>query len=118
MQCVREQSATFAGIPLQHTQINNIGLAVDHYGLNKFGSQKGNYQHIFKEIWEIIEPVVSQRQNSLYSVPIYVLNLWEALQRGPLFPNKSGESYNRLTSSDLDHMQPRFVALAALARLS
>ncbi|KAE8158938.1 hypothetical protein BDV40DRAFT_307408 [Aspergillus tamarii] len=39
--CVREQSAKYGG-----GKVRNIGLPVDHEGLNKFGSRDSNYQAI------------------------------------------------------------------------
>ncbi|KDN67922.1 hypothetical protein CSUB01_10064 [Colletotrichum sublineola] len=39
--CIREQSATYAG-----EDVRNIGLSVDHYGLNKFGSRSDSYETI------------------------------------------------------------------------
>ncbi|KAI4276581.1 MAG: hypothetical protein L6R38_005626 [Xanthoria sp. 2 TBL-2021] len=63
MQCVREQSATYS-------KVDNIGLPVDHYGLNKFGSKNGNYRIILRKLLETITPIVSQKQRQLYSVPI------------------------------------------------
>ncbi|KAL8905548.1 MAG: hypothetical protein Q9207_002574 [Kuettlingeria erythrocarpa] len=61
--CVREQSATYS-------KVDNIGLPVDHYGLNKFGSKNENYWMIFRKLLETITPIVSQKQRRLYSVPI------------------------------------------------
>ncbi len=63
MQCVREQSATYS-------KVDNIGLPVDHYGLNKFGSKNENYKMIFRKLLETITPIASQKQRRLYSVPI------------------------------------------------
>ena len=63
MQCVREQSATYS-------KVDNIGLPVDHYGLNKFGSKNENYRMILRKLLETITPIVSQKQRQLYSVPI------------------------------------------------
>ncbi|KAE8336173.1 hypothetical protein BDV24DRAFT_178668 [Aspergillus arachidicola] len=39
--CVREQSAKYGGV-----KVRNIGLPVDHSGLNKFGSRDSTYQTI------------------------------------------------------------------------
>ncbi|KAB8248713.1 hypothetical protein BDV35DRAFT_403113 [Aspergillus flavus] len=39
--CVREQSAKYGGV-----KVRNIGLPVDHSGLNKFGSRDSSYQTI------------------------------------------------------------------------
>ncbi|KAL8724128.1 MAG: hypothetical protein Q9166_008115, partial [cf. Caloplaca sp. 2 TL-2023] len=61
--CVREQSATYS-------KVDNIGLPVDHYGLNKFGSKNENYRMIVRKLLETITPIVSQKQRWLYSVPI------------------------------------------------
>ncbi|KAL9579751.1 MAG: hypothetical protein Q9203_006566, partial [Teloschistes exilis] len=61
--CVREQSA-------KYSKVDNIGLPVDHYGLNKFGSKDENYRMIFRKLLETIKPIVSQKQRRLYSVPI------------------------------------------------
>ncbi|KAI4087290.1 MAG: hypothetical protein L6R37_008337 [Teloschistes peruensis] len=63
MQCVREQSATYS-------KVDNIGLPVDHYGLNKFGSKDENYRIIFRKLLETMTPIISQKQRRLYSVPI------------------------------------------------
>jgi hypothetical protein len=62
-QCVREQSATYG-------KVENIGLPVDHYGLNKFGSRNENYRMIFRKLLETINPIITQKQQRFYSVPI------------------------------------------------
>ncbi|RAQ40857.1 eukaryotic translation initiation factor 3 subunit [Aspergillus flavus] len=41
LSCVREQSAKYGGV-----KVRNIGLPVDHSGLNKFGSRDSSYQTI------------------------------------------------------------------------
>ncbi|KAF1922859.1 uncharacterized protein M421DRAFT_338260 [Didymella exigua CBS 183.55] len=61
--CVREQSATYS-------RVENIGLSVDHYGLNKYTSRDGNYKRILGKLLNIITPIASQKQHQLYSVPI------------------------------------------------
>jgi hypothetical protein len=61
--CVREQSATYG-------KVENIGLPVDHYGLNKFGSRNENYRMIFRKLLETINPIITQKQQRFYSVPI------------------------------------------------
>jgi hypothetical protein len=48
---VREQSATYDG-----PGVRNIGLAVDHFGLNKFGSRDHSYQVILSKLVEFITP--------------------------------------------------------------
>jgi NB-ARC domain len=63
MQCVPETSATYS-------KVDNIGLPVDHYGLNKFGSKNETYRMIFRKLCETIRPIASQKQRRLYSVPI------------------------------------------------
>ena len=60
---MREQSATYS-------KVDNIGLPVDHYGLNKFGLKNENYRMIFRKLLKTITPIVSQKQRRLYSVPI------------------------------------------------
>ena len=65
MQCVREQSATYEG-----PRVKNIGLSVDHYGLNKFGSRTANYNLILSNFLELITSVASQRQHLFHSVPL------------------------------------------------
>ncbi|KAK3357792.1 hypothetical protein B0T25DRAFT_499359 [Lasiosphaeria hispida] len=44
--CVREQSARYGGEP----RVHNVGLSVDHYGLNKFGSRNESYQRILRKL--------------------------------------------------------------------
>ncbi|KAI9775707.1 MAG: hypothetical protein M1816_005776, partial [Peltula sp. TS41687] len=63
--CVPKQSATYAGLCVQ-----NIGLSVDHYGLNKFGSRSANYKTVLSILLETITPFISQRRDHLYSVPL------------------------------------------------
>ncbi|KAL9026743.1 MAG: hypothetical protein Q9196_004638 [Gyalolechia fulgens] len=65
--CVPEQSATYSKID---NKVDNIGLPVNHYDLNKFGSKNENYWMIFRKLLETITPIVSQKQRRLYSVPI------------------------------------------------
>ncbi|KAK4649973.1 hypothetical protein QC762_0105260 [Podospora pseudocomata] len=45
--CVHEQSATYEG-----RNVRNIGLSVDHYGLNKFASKNESYQSILSKLTE------------------------------------------------------------------
>ncbi|KAK3984258.1 hypothetical protein QBC44DRAFT_301710 [Cladorrhinum sp. PSN332] len=47
--CVREQSATYPG-----RNVQNIGLSVDHYGLNKFASKSEGYQSILRKLVELV----------------------------------------------------------------
>ncbi|KAI9777310.1 MAG: hypothetical protein M1816_004798 [Peltula sp. TS41687] len=63
--CVPEQSATYEG-----SYIQNTGLPVHHYGLNKFGSRNANYQTILSGLLQTITPFMSQMRDPLYSVPI------------------------------------------------
>ncbi|KAE9566704.1 hypothetical protein CGMCC3_g17153 [Colletotrichum fructicola] len=48
--CVQEQSATYEG-----KNVRNIGLSVDHYGLNKFGSRLGGYDMVKSKLVELCE---------------------------------------------------------------
>ncbi|KAK1968304.1 hypothetical protein LY78DRAFT_691421 [Colletotrichum sublineola] len=50
--CIREQSATYAG-----EDVRNIGLSVDHYGLNKFGSRSDSYETISRSSSKTCEKV-------------------------------------------------------------
>jgi hypothetical protein len=50
--------------------VKNIGLPVDHYGLNKFGSKNAVYGVILSHLLEIMTPIVSQRPHGLYAVPL------------------------------------------------
>ncbi|KAI9789841.1 MAG: hypothetical protein M1816_005758 [Peltula sp. TS41687] len=63
--CVPEQSATYEG-----TYIQNIGLSVDHYGLNKFGSKSAEYKMVRSKLLETITPFTSRRRDHIYSVPL------------------------------------------------
>ncbi|KAB8219540.1 hypothetical protein BDV33DRAFT_231417 [Aspergillus novoparasiticus] len=47
--CVREQSAKYGG-----SKVRNIGLPVDHSGLNKFGSRDSSYQTILAVLVNIM----------------------------------------------------------------
>ena len=61
--------------------MENIGLPVDHYGLNKFGSKNENYKIIFRKLLEIITPIASQKQQRLYSVPISMVESYTERHR-------------------------------------
>ncbi|KAF2003883.1 hypothetical protein P154DRAFT_519784 [Amniculicola lignicola CBS 123094] len=61
--CVREQSATYS-------KVENIGLPVDHYGLNKFSSKNENYKIILGKLLQTITPIALQKQQRFYSVPV------------------------------------------------
>ncbi|KAF2271228.1 uncharacterized protein EI97DRAFT_408568, partial [Westerdykella ornata] len=61
--CVREQSATYS-------RVENVGLSVDHYGLNKFGSKNENYKIILRKLLQTITPIALQKQQRFYSVPV------------------------------------------------
>jgi hypothetical protein len=63
-QCVWEQSATYSCV-------ENVGILVDHYGLNKFKSKEDDsYRHIVRKLLSLIEPIAAQEQRRLYLVPI------------------------------------------------
>ncbi len=61
-----EASATYAGSP---KRVQNIGLRVDHYGLNKFGSRTPEYRIILSRLLDLIAPI---KQN-WYSVPLQTI---------------------------------------------
>ena len=64
---MKEQSATFSG-PL----IENIGLGVDHYGLNKFDERSYEYRLIFAELARILKEIEEKSadlRHNQYSVP-------------------------------------------------
>lgn len=55
MQYIQETSAIY-------NKIDNIGLFVDHYDLNKFESRNENYRMIFWKLLEIIKFIIWQKQ--------------------------------------------------------
>ncbi|KAI9777909.1 MAG: hypothetical protein M1816_004381 [Peltula sp. TS41687] len=77
--CVPEQSATYEG-----RYIQNIGLSVDHYGLNKFGSRSANYKMVLSKLLETITPFMSQRRDHIYSVSLETVHSYT--DRDKLFP--------------------------------
>ncbi|RDW58624.1 hypothetical protein BP6252_13100 [Coleophoma cylindrospora] len=63
--CVKKQSAIFGG-----TNVTNIPLGVDHFGLNKFGSRKDtNYEIISSKLAEICQSLLQQVKRQ-YAVPL------------------------------------------------
>ncbi|KAI9658004.1 MAG: hypothetical protein M1821_002664 [Bathelium mastoideum] len=62
--CVNEQSATYEG-----SNVRNIGLNVEHTGLNKFGSRDHNYKLILSKLSNITN-MRSQPISRHYVVPI------------------------------------------------
>jgi DNA polymerase III delta prime subunit len=63
MQCVLEQSATYG-------QGENVGLNVDHYGLNKFQSKDEDaYKSIVWMLLSLVKHIAAEKQRQLYSVP-------------------------------------------------
>ncbi|KAF2730807.1 hypothetical protein EJ04DRAFT_30403 [Polyplosphaeria fusca] len=60
--CVKEQSARRGGA-------ENIGLPVDHYGLNKFRTKNASYWIICRKLLQYIKLIESQKQQPFYSVP-------------------------------------------------
>jgi tetratricopeptide (TPR) repeat protein len=50
VQCVEERSATYTG----STRVQNIGLGVDHYGLNKFGSRTAEYNLVLLKLLDLL----------------------------------------------------------------
>ena len=74
MQCVAEQSATYS-------RVENIGLSVDHYGLNKFQSKDDDsYKSIVRKLLSLIEPIAAQKQRRLYSVPVTTVETYTERQ--------------------------------------
>ncbi|KAK3937548.1 hypothetical protein QBC46DRAFT_460804 [Diplogelasinospora grovesii] len=79
--CVREPSATYEG-----PRVRNIGLSVDHYGLNKFGSRNENYETLISKLLEIATSSARPTKH-IYAVPLDTVQtytqrdrLWEELQ--------------------------------------
>ncbi|KAJ5960017.1 uncharacterized protein N7479_007167 [Penicillium vulpinum] len=77
--CVPEGSATYPGV-------GKIGLAVDHYGLNKFESRNECYNSILSKLSRILTPLVEPTKH-LYSVPLETVQtftqrdqLWKELE--------------------------------------
>ncbi|KAJ5393627.1 uncharacterized protein N7487_011268 [Penicillium crustosum] len=77
--CVPESSATYPGV-------GKIGLAVDHYGLNKFESRNECYNSILSKLSRILTPLVEPTKH-LYSVPLETVQtftqrdqLWKELE--------------------------------------
>ncbi|KAK4667919.1 LOW QUALITY PROTEIN: uncharacterized protein QC764_0111100 [Podospora pseudoanserina] len=62
--CVHEQSATYEG-----RNVRNIGLSVDHYGLNKFASKNESYQSILSKLTESIRASARPVKHH-YAVPL------------------------------------------------
>ncbi|KAK3328706.1 hypothetical protein B0H66DRAFT_596327 [Apodospora peruviana] len=69
--CVREQSATYEG-----QNVRNIGLSVDHYGLNKFGSRQDvSYKTILAKLVEVTKsPTRSDKRH--YAVPLETVHTY------------------------------------------
>ncbi|KFA81586.1 hypothetical protein S40288_09615 [Stachybotrys chartarum IBT 40288] len=62
--CVREPSATYEG-----PNIRNIGVPVDHAGLNKFGSRSDSYRAILSKLIEATAFLADSRKHH-YAVPL------------------------------------------------
>ncbi|KAK3937341.1 putative kinesin light chain [Diplogelasinospora grovesii] len=79
--CVREPSATYEG-----PRVRNVGLSVDHKGLNKFGSRDESYAILLSKLREIVTSSACPRKH-LYTVPLETVptytqrdRLWEELE--------------------------------------
>ncbi|CAG8067062.1 unnamed protein product [Penicillium nalgiovense] len=77
--CVPESSATYHGV-------SKIGLAVDHYGLNKFDSKNESYISISSKLAKILTTLVQPTKHH-YSVPLETVQtftqrdqLWKELE--------------------------------------
>ncbi|KFA55452.1 hypothetical protein S40293_09848 [Stachybotrys chartarum IBT 40293] len=62
--CVREPSATYEG-----PNIRNIGVPVDHAGLNRFGSRSDSYRAILSKLIEATAFLADSRKHH-YAVPL------------------------------------------------
>ncbi|KXX72981.1 Protein SERAC1, partial [Madurella mycetomatis] len=62
--CVREQSATY-----ESRNVRNIGLSVDHSGLNKFTSKNESYMTILSKLIEVTESCTRSVKHH-YAVPL------------------------------------------------
>ncbi|KAF6806669.1 Kinesin light chain 5, partial [Colletotrichum plurivorum] len=58
------RSATYAA-----KNVRNIGLSVDHYGLNKFGSKSDSYETVRSKLWEISQQLTKPAKHH-YFVPL------------------------------------------------
>ncbi|KAK3326026.1 P-loop containing nucleoside triphosphate hydrolase protein [Apodospora peruviana] len=69
--CVREQSATYEG-----QNVRNIGLSVNHYGLNKFRSRQDvSYKTILAKLVEVTtSPTRSDKRH--YAVPLETVHTY------------------------------------------
>ncbi|KAJ5123879.1 uncharacterized protein N7515_007704 [Penicillium bovifimosum] len=81
MFCVSERSATYQG-----NTVSKIGLAVDHYGLNKFDSRNESYNIILSKLARVLAPLVQPTKRQ-YSVPLETVQtfiqrdqLWKELE--------------------------------------
>ncbi|KAK5651032.1 hypothetical protein OQA88_1501, partial [Cercophora sp. LCS_1] len=70
IKCVREQSATYEG-----RNVRNIGLSVDHYGLNKFGWKSESYQTILSKLIEVTKSSTGPMKNH-YAVPLETVHTY------------------------------------------
>jgi hypothetical protein len=88
--------------------VQNIGLPVDHYGLNKFGARNTNYKIILSKLLEVITPLASQIQHSLYSVPLETVGSFT--ERRALL----SEIEEKLRTRDVSRHRPHAVAIYGL----
>ncbi|KAK3947691.1 hypothetical protein QBC32DRAFT_318570 [Pseudoneurospora amorphoporcata] len=81
-QGVREQSSTYHG-----SNVRNIGLPVDHYGLNKFATRSESYQIILSKLKEVIESQ-SRSKKCHHSVLERLKSATIPFSRNPDFVNR------------------------------
>ncbi|KAK3368554.1 hypothetical protein B0H63DRAFT_77770 [Podospora didyma] len=68
--CVREQSATYEG-----RDVRNIGLSVDHYGLNKFASKSESYKTILSKLIDVTRSSAWPAKH-YYAVPLETVHTY------------------------------------------
>jgi len=67
---VREQSATY-----ESRNVRNVGLSVDHYGLNKFGSRNESYHTILSKLTEVLRSSTRPAKRH-YAVPLETVHTY------------------------------------------
>lgn len=82
LKCVHESSATYGG-----ARVDNFGLSVDHYNLNKYGSRDDNYRFILSKLRDITSAMAMSVQHS-FAIPLETVEsyiqreeLWSELNK-------------------------------------
>lgn len=73
VQCVEEQSAKYHG-----KDVENLPLAVDHYGLNKFSSRSAEYHKVVDALIKTLKAIGTERD--IYSVPFQTVDTFTPRQ--------------------------------------